>query len=120
MMRWRGLVLQLRRLLGCPIWTHSCSMPQITTCKAGPCDPPKMAWVTPLIIFFFLQQVKKIRSHTNMESARKQLIMDLSDCGIEPSKISWVFNHGGRCMDKVTSHDCRNHLAKASKNNIGQ
>lgn len=67
-------------------------------------------------------KVSKIRSNKKLSSTLKKLIDEFYSCGIGPSKITRVLNHngGGIVMGEFTSNDCRIHLSKAQKNNIGQ
>lgn len=69
-----------------------------------------------------LSKVTKIRSHKQMTTTSKKLIDGLYSCGIGPSNISRVLNHRNSGMDvgDFTAADCKNHLVKASKNNVGR
>lgn len=66
-------------------------------------------------------KVQNIRSHKKLSFTTRKLIDEPYSCDIGPSKITRVLNHnsGGINKRELTSNNCRNHLSKARKNNIG-
>lgn len=67
------------------------------------------------------QRYKTLDLIKKLSFTTKKLIDEPYSCDIGPSKITRILNHnsGGINKRELTSNNCRNHLSKARKNNIG-